>query len=114
MHMMVGLGARLVSIALAPVRGEGLRGRGPIKALLRELRSGATRQPGFISGQTVVDAFSPIIFMTISRWSTMAVWDRWEKDPERSAIIERIDALLQRTPKVRMWLDDEDAPAAGL
>ncbi len=88
--------------------------QGPIKALLRELRSGATRQPGFISGQTVVDAFSPTIFMTISRWSSMAVWDRWEKDPERSAIIERIGALLQRKPKVRMWLDDEDAPAAGL
>ena len=27
MHMMVGLGALLVSIALAPMRGEGLRGR---------------------------------------------------------------------------------------
>ena len=27
MHMMVGLGPLLVSIALAPVRGEGLRGR---------------------------------------------------------------------------------------
>ena len=27
MHMMVGLGALLVSIALAPIRGEGLRGR---------------------------------------------------------------------------------------
>ena len=82
--------------------------------MLRELRSGATRQPGFISGQTVVDAFSPTIFMTISRWSSIAVWDLWEKDSERMAIIERIDALLQRTPTVRLWLDDEDAPAAGL
>ncbi len=27
MHMMVGFGARLVSVALAPIRGEGLRGR---------------------------------------------------------------------------------------
>ncbi len=88
--------------------------QGPIKALLRELRSGATRQPGFVSGQTVVDAFSPTIFMTISRWSSMAVWDLWEKDPGRSAIIEQINALLQRESKVRMWLDDEDAPAAEL
>ena len=88
--------------------------QGPIKALLRELRSGATRQPGFISGQTVVDAFNPTIFMTISHWSSMAVWDLWEKDSERSAIIERINKLLQRKPKVRMWLVDEDAPAAGL
>ena len=88
--------------------------QGPIKALLSELRSGARRQPGFVSGQTVVDAFSPTIFMTISRWSSMAVWERWEEDPERTAIIERIDGLLQRKPKVRIWLDDEDAPAAGL
>ena len=42
----------------------------------------------------------------------MAVWDLWEKDPERLAIIERIGVLLQRDPKVRMWLDHEDAPAA--
>ena len=55
--------------------------QGPIKALLRELRSGAKRQPGFVSGQTVVDAFSPTIFMTISRWSSMAAWERWEEDP---------------------------------
>ena len=44
----------------------------------------------------------------------MAVWDLWEKDPGRSAIIEQINALLQRESKVRMWLDDEDAPAAEL
>ena len=88
--------------------------QGPIKALLSQLRQGARRQPGFVSGQTVVDAFSPTIFMTISRWSSIAVWDLWEKDPERMVIVERIDALLQRKPTVRLWLDDEDAPAAGL
>ena len=87
--------------------------QGTMKELLRELRSGATRQPGFISGKTVVDAFSPTIFMTISIWSTIAAWEGWEKSPERARIIERINALLQGHPKARMWVDDEDAPPSA-
>ena len=85
-----------------------------IKELLRELRSNATRQPGFVSGQTVVDAFSPTIFMTISTWSSMASWQTWEADLLRTEIIDRIDAVLQRRPRARIWQTDEDAPVGAL
>lgn len=85
-----------------------------IKELLRELRSSATRQPGFVSGQTVVDAFSPTIFMTISTWSSMAYWQTWEADLLRTEIIERIDTVLQRRPRARIWQTDEDAPVGAL
>ena len=88
--------------------------QGEIKALLRELRSRATRQPGFISGQTVVDAFSPGIFMTISVWSDMAAWESWETDPERSEIIARVDRLIQEKPAPRMWFHDQDAPEGAV
>lgn len=81
-------------------------GQGEITMLLRELRSEATLWPGFISGRTVIDAFNPAIFMTISVWSSMAVWEGWEANPEREAIIDRIGAQLQGEPTVRLWLDD--------
>ena len=85
-----------------------------IKALLRELRSAATRRAGFISGQTVVDAFSPACFMTISVWASMAAWERWKNDLERAEIIRRIDPLVQGMSTSRLWRSDEDAPAAAV
>ena len=88
--------------------------QGEITRLLRELRSGATRQLGFVSGQTMLDARNPAIFMTISIWSSMAAWEQWEKDPERMMIVDRINEVVQGHPKVRMWLHDEDAPPAGV
>ena len=88
--------------------------QGKIKELLRELRSHATRQPGFISGQTVIDAFNPTTFMTVSSWSSIAAWESWEKAPERAEITDRINELLQEQPRVRLWLHDEEAPAAAV
>ena len=88
--------------------------QGRIKDLLRLLRSRATRQPGFVSGQTVVDAFNPAIFMTVSIWSNMSVWERWEKNSERCEIVDQINTMLQDEPKVRLWSHDEDAPDAAI
>lgn len=82
--------------------------------LLRELRAAAVRQPGFISGETVIDAFNPTIFMTISTWVNIAVWQDWERNPNRLAIVTRINALLQGTPLVRVWVDSADAPPAAI
>jgi quinol monooxygenase YgiN len=82
--------------------------------LLRELRSGAVRRAGFISGETVVDAFNPTIFMTISSWASIGAWQEWERDPGRLAIVERINDLLQGNPVVRVWMDDVDGPPAAI
>ena len=87
--------------------------QGEIKKLLRELRSSATRQPGFVSGRSVADLHNPTIFMTISMWSSVAAWENWEKNLERAEIIGRINELIQGKPTVRLWLDDEDAPPAA-
>ena len=56
-----------------------------VKGLLRELRSNATRQPGFISGQSVIDVFSPTRVMTITTWTSMSAWEAWENSPSASA-----------------------------
>ena len=88
--------------------------QGDITRLLRELRSAATRQSGFISGQTVIDPRSPTCFMTISEWSSINAWENWEKNPVRSSIVEQIGALLQVNPKQRLWVHDEDAPPGAI
>ena len=78
-----------------------------VKRLLRELRSNATRQPGFISGQSVIDAFSPTRVMTITMWTSMAAWEAWENSPERVSITGRIAGLLQEPPVLRLWGQEE-------
>ena len=99
-----------MAVVLTVERGVIPGEQGEIKRLLRELRSKATSQPGFISGQTVVDAFNPTTLMTISYWSTIAAWEQWSKNPERTVITNRIDALLQGEVKERLWHYDEDTP----
>ena len=74
-----------------------------VKELLRELRSHATHQPGFISGQSVVDVFSPTKVMTITMWTTMASWEAWENSPERISMTDRIAELIQAPPSLRLW-----------
>ena len=88
--------------------------QGDITRLLRELRSAATRQPGFISGQTVIDPRSPTTFMTISEWFSIKAWETWENNPVRADIIGQIGALLQTAPRQRLWAHDEDAPPGAI
>ena len=88
--------------------------QGQLKTLLLELLSKAVLHPGFISGETVVSAFNPAIFMTISTWSSIAAWERWEKSDERTQTIEKINTLLQVEPIIRLWLEDVDAPPAAI
>lgn len=85
-----------------------------LSELLRELRSRAVRQAGFISGETVVDLFNPQIFMTISNWASVGVWQRWEKNPDRLRIVKRINALLQSDPIIRIWNADAEGPPAAI
>ncbi len=78
-----------------------------LRTLLRELRAGATKQRGFLSGETKVDAYDPTTFLTISSWSTRDAFDEWETNPERDQIISEIDNLIIDTPTRRVWVGDE-------
>ena len=81
---------------------------------LRELRSAAVLQSGFVSGETLIDAYNPTIFITISTWNSISSWENWENNQERQAIIENINSLLQDKPLVRVWRDTSDAPPAAI
>ena len=82
--------------------------QGRVAELLMELRSAAVLQPGFISGETIVDVFNPTIIMTVSRWVSLLAWEEWERDPRRLEITNRLDAMLQSAPTARLWRDDAD------
>ena len=70
-----------------------------LKALIDELRSATTGQPGYIHGETLKRADNADECLVISKWKSRGDWERWFERPERAAIHEKIDALLG-TPTV--------------
>jgi len=71
--------------------------------LLRELldlRTEGMRQPGYISGETLVGYDDPSLFVVISTWSAHAYWKAWSILVERRRITERLEPLLSAPEKI--------------
>ncbi len=62
--------------------------------LLLQLRSKATIQPGYISGETLRRIDSPDEFLVISTWQSIDTWKAWENSEERKEIQSKIDEIL--------------------
>lgn len=62
--------------------------------LLVEMRSKATAQPGYISGETLRNVKDPEDSIVISTWQSEEVWNAWASSKDRAQIQEKIDALL--------------------
>jgi heme-degrading monooxygenase HmoA len=62
--------------------------------LFRQMRSLATQQPGYISGETLKRLDDSNTFLVISTWQTSEDWEKWFQSPERKEVLEKIDALL--------------------
>ena len=62
--------------------------------LFREMRSLASSQPGYISGETLKSSDRPDVFLVIGTWESSDGWEKWLLSKERQAIQEKIDSLL--------------------
>ena len=67
---------------------------GQLLPLLLELRSKATTQPGYISGETLRNVNDPEDYVVISTWQSVDAWKAWEANKGRGEIQNRIDSLL--------------------
>ena len=63
-------------------------------SLIKELRSLASKQQGYISGETLLSAETPAEYLVISIWQTEKDWNRWRATEERKDVQGRIDALI--------------------
>jgi pentatricopeptide repeat protein len=64
--------------------------------LLKEVRSRALKQPGYISGETLINHYDPCNITVISTWQTIDDWIRWQESDERSAKEDLLEGLLER------------------
>ena len=64
--------------------------------LLKDVRSQALKQPGYISGETLINHYDPCKITVVSTWQTIDDWIRWEESDERSAKENQLEALQER------------------
>jgi len=62
--------------------------------LLQEFRSKAMRQPGYVSGETLVGHSDPSLWVVISTWLTAELWQAWANNPVRQEVAARVAPLL--------------------
>jgi heme-degrading monooxygenase HmoA len=62
--------------------------------LITMLRSEASKQPGYISGETLHSSEKPEEFLVISIWDDEMYWKKWIATDERKEIQARIDKLI--------------------
>jgi heme-degrading monooxygenase HmoA len=61
--------------------------------LLMDVRSQALKQPGYISGETLVNHYDPCNIAVVSTWQTIDDWIRWQESDERAAIEDQLESL---------------------
>src|SRR5437870_2293259 len=83
-----------------------------IPALLRELRSDAVRQKGYLYGETLHSMDKAGIFLVVSTWSDLAAWKRWSKDPARKHAEALLAPYLAQAPLIRIFEEYFDNAAA--
>jgi len=61
--------------------------------LLKDVRSHALKQPGYISGETLINHYDPCNITVVSTWQTIGDWIRWQESDERSAKKDQLEGL---------------------
>ena len=76
-----------------------------VLAIATELRAAAIRQPGHISGETLIDVDDHTAIVVIGTWRDIEDWRRWESSEERKLLEANMAPLLSRPPRVRVCAD---------
>ncbi|MGB6065842.1 MAG: antibiotic biosynthesis monooxygenase [Desulfomonilaceae bacterium] len=78
--------------------------------LLMELRSLATLQTGYVSGQTLLSVANPSKLTVVSTWVSAKRWDEWHDSPKRKEFSKRIEPLLEAPEEVEVFMVGEKTP----
>ena len=77
--------------------------RGELIHLLRELRTAAIHQPGYVSGETLSSLEDAATVSVLSTWQSLEAWKVWEESAARIKIEEQMESLLTERPKVTIY-----------
>jgi heme-degrading monooxygenase HmoA len=74
-----------------------------LKPLLHELRALALAQPGYISGETLMNSEDPEEYLVLSSWVSEKYWNEWFHNKKRAEVQRQIDELLGRTTLYQVY-----------
>jgi heme-degrading monooxygenase HmoA len=74
-----------------------------VLALLHLFRTNALKQPGYISGETLVNHYDPRSITVVSMWQTVDDWIRWQESDERSSHEAELEGLLEQPTKFEIY-----------
>jgi heme-degrading monooxygenase HmoA len=80
---------------------------------VREVRSQATLQQGYISGETLISEDDPSKVMVISSWISRKHWEEWRANPMRQEVANKLDELLEIPEQVECFVVGEKVSAWG-
>ncbi len=71
--------------------------------LLRELRTAALHQPGYVTGETLASTEDPSVITVLGTWRSLEDWKAWGKSEKRIKLYAKIEPLLVEKPKVSIY-----------
>ena len=88
--------------------------QGEVAELLMDLRARAVHQQGYVSGETLFSVDHPGTHLVISTWESLRDWKAWEKNPQRTETVSRIETLLISPSKVSVFATTPRSIAEGV
>lgn len=73
--------------------------------LVVQLRNEAMRQPGYITGETLINQSDPTNILVVSTWSSSEAWDAWDKCEARQTMTQQKMLPLLKKP---YWVNKFD------
>jgi heme-degrading monooxygenase HmoA len=74
-----------------------------VVAMLEEFRNMAKKEPGYISGETLINHYDFRSITVVSSWRNIEDWVRWQSSDKRAANEEKIEALLEVPSKYEIY-----------
>lgn len=72
-------------------------------ATLEDIRAASLRQPGYVTGETLIKGTDPLDVLVISTWISESHWNAWTTSQERIMLNDMINHLIEGEAKVNVY-----------
>lgn len=72
-------------------------------SLLNQFRLAAMGQPGYISGETLINHYDPRSVTVVSTWQTVEDWIDWQESESRARNEALLEEMLEQPTKYEIY-----------
>jgi heme-degrading monooxygenase HmoA len=71
--------------------------------LLKQFRHKAMDQPGYVSGETLINHYDARSITVISTWESIDDWIRWQESAQRESTEANLERFLEQPTKYEVY-----------